>query len=110
MILERTARVLTIRDELSGGCEGPIPARLAFHLGPSVVCRLELGCANLSWPGGGGELELPALLKWTLHCGQENPPLGWFSPSFNVKIPSVTLVGESLVKKNFPLVCRLRIR
>ena len=107
--LERTTRVLTICDMIRGSRGGSPPARLAFHLGPNVACRLELGCAMLSWPGGSAELELSQALNWTLHCGQVNPPLGWFSPSFVVKKSTVTLLGVNPALEGPPIVSRLRI-
>ena len=109
VILERAERVITICDETHGCRDGFAPARLAFHFGPNVECCLESGCAKLSWPGGHAELELPQVLSWTLHRGQTNPPLGWYSPSFDVKIPSFTLLGAGNARDGLPIISRLRI-
>lgn len=109
VILERAERVMTICDETHGCRDGFTPARLAFHFGPNVECWLESGCAKLFWPGGHAELELPQVLNWTLHRGQTNPPLGWYSPSFDVKIPSFTLLGAGNAQDGLPIISRLRI-
>ena len=109
VILERDKRVLTICDETHGCRYGFAPARLAFHFGPNVECWLEPGCAKLSWPGGRAELELPQTLSWTLHGGQTNPPLGWYSPTFHVKIPSFMLLGAGNAQNGLSIISRLRI-
>jgi hypothetical protein len=109
VILERAVRVMTICDETHGCRDGFTPARLAFHFGPNVECCLKSGCAQLSWPGGRAKLELPQMLSWTLHRGQTNPPLGWYSPSFDVKIPSVTLLGAGNARDGLPIISRLRV-
>jgi hypothetical protein len=38
-------------------------------------------------------MELDPSLEWTVHHGEERPPLGWYSPGFGRRVPSVTLVG-----------------
>nr|WP_033261530.1 alginate lyase family protein [Amycolatopsis vancoresmycina] len=39
-------------------------------------------------------MELPAGLSWTVHRGDTEPPLGWYSAGFGRKEPSTTLVGS----------------
>ncbi|MEV6831574.1 alginate lyase family protein [Amycolatopsis sp. NPDC051102] len=39
-------------------------------------------------------MELPAALSWTVHRGDTEPPLGWYSAGFGRKEPSTTLVGS----------------
>jgi hypothetical protein len=68
-------------------------ARLAFHLGPAVSVDLDGSTARLTWDGGAAVLDLPAELRWSLHRGEAEPPLGWYSPGFGRKEPAATLVG-----------------
>ncbi len=96
------------RDSLGGGlliedkvtCAGEHPGRLAYHLGPSVFCVLQEGTAFLKWNdeegGGEAQLMLPESLEWSLVRGMTTPPLGWYSPAFDVKVPSNTLIGTGL--------------
>jgi hypothetical protein len=49
-------------------------------------------------------------MAWTLHRGESDPPLGWFSPSFDVKLPSYSLLGAGAACASFPLVSRLAIQ
>jgi Heparinase II/III-like protein/Heparinase II/III N-terminus len=79
--------------------DGPHQLRMAYHLGPSV--RVELhGCrAELSWAAADRSrvravLTLPQELQWRLYRGNADPALGWYSPSFGIKVPSSTLVGH----------------
>ena len=93
---DRDARTIAILDRLE--CEGVHPCRLAFHLGEQVSCELVSGTGLLSWRSPGGtmqfaQLELPAELEWSAVRGQTDPPLGWYSPSFDEKRPTTTLLG-----------------
>src|SRR5262249_60337087 len=77
---DRAARALDIIDEIDrGGHDVP----LAFHLGPAVSAELDGTGAVLRWPGaaspGAARLALPAGLAWSLHRGETNPILGWYS-------------------------------
>jgi len=110
VILSRPSRTLTIQDDVFDGSGELVPIRLAFHFGPDVQCQLIPGKALLAWRGGGAELELPAGLNWALHRGEENPPLGWFSRSFDVKVPSFSLLGQGKACVGSPMITRLLIR
>ncbi|KDN19664.1 heparinase II/III family protein [Amycolatopsis rifamycinica] len=39
-------------------------------------------------------MELPSELSWTVHRGDTEPPLGWYSAGFGRKEPATTLVGS----------------
>ena len=71
--------------------------RLAFHLGPSLDATLQGTEVSLRWSAGGlpvtATLRLPDRLEWTAHRGEMDPILGWYSPSFGSKQPSLTLLG-----------------
>jgi hypothetical protein len=93
--LDRRARRLIVEDRLEGGSHH---CRLALHLGADVACTLEDGSAVLRWQDGhgrqGATLTLPAELAWQRLEGQTDPPAGWYSPAFGVRVPAVTLVGS----------------
>ncbi len=106
--LDRKNRTFTIRDQVRGGVD-LVPARLAFHFGPRVRCQLASRSAKLSWPGGGAHLALSDALGWSLHRGETNPPLGWYSDSFGSKVPAFTLIGAGKVPSGSELVTELQI-
>jgi hypothetical protein len=109
VILDRGNLIVKITDRIDDGCLDWVPARLAFHLGPGVECNLVAKSAKLSWKGGDGDLKLPDELDWSLHRGETNPPLGWYSSSFCRKTPATTLIGAGRIAKGSELVTRFQI-
>nr|WP_198955001.1 alginate lyase family protein [Kineosporia sp. R_H_3] len=101
--LDSPARTLTVVDDVTGpvGSSGPagaaVPLRLSWHLGPAVDVDLGDRTARLAWTAQDGRrtarLRLPGDLTWTAHRGEDDPPLGWYSPRFGRRVPSTSLVG-----------------
>jgi hypothetical protein len=91
--LDRFSRSIDIVDEIGGGHD----VRLAFHLGPEVRAELEGAGAMLRWPGAAGpeaaRLDLPGELRWSLHRGETDPILGWYSTGLGRRIPADMLLG-----------------
>ena len=119
--LDRAARVVEITDEITGGaCD----VRVAFHLGPEVTASLTGGgagtgaggrgaaVASLAWPDaetpGAAELSLPAELEWSLHRGETEPILGWYSAGLGHRVPAFTLLGQGRSLPGGRLVTRLK--
>jgi hypothetical protein len=92
--LDRAARSIDIIDEIDGGSHD---LRLAFHLGPDLQAELDGTTAILSWPDAStaatARLELPLRLRWSLHQGETDPILGWYSSGLGRRIPATTLLG-----------------
>ena len=109
--LDRQTRRLVVEDVLES--PGIHPCRLAFHLGPEVDCHLDGHVAQLSWQTGLGRwralMRLPEGLDWSAVRGQTEPPLGWYSPCFGARLPTLTLVGRGVVAGGRRLVTDLRI-
>ena len=95
VLLDADDRRLTVVDSLTG--TGAHAASLHWHLGPDVTVILTGSAAELRWCDRAGpqqaRFELPGELTWSAHRGETDPPLGWFSPRFGVRVPSTTLVG-----------------
>ncbi len=93
--LDRASRTIDIIDEIDGGGHD---MRLAFHLGPDVQAELDGASAALHWPGaatpGAARLELPGGLAWSLHRGETDPILGWYSGGLGRRVPAITLLGR----------------
>ena len=70
---------------------------MAWHLGPTIEVELDGTTVRLSWTFEGrartARLRLPDALEWTAHRGEEDPVLGWYSPSFGARQPSFSLLG-----------------
>jgi hypothetical protein len=105
--LDRISRSLDIVDEIGGG---PHDVCLAFHLGPEVQAEMDGECAFLQWPHastpGAARLELPPL-RWSMHRGETNPILGWYSAGLGRRVPAVTLLGRGRSAPDEPLITRL---
>ena len=106
--LDRASRSIDIVDEIDGGSHD---IRLAFHLGPDVQAELDEPCAVLYWPTaatpGAARLELPPGLRWSLHRGETDPILGWYSRGLGRRVPAVTLLGCGRCVPGMPLITRL---
>jgi len=108
VLLDRASRIIDIVDEIDGGSHD---LRLAFHFGPDVQVELNAPGAVLSWPEastpGEARLELPIGLRWSLHRGETEPILGWYSPGLGRRVPAFSLVGRGRCGDGAPLVTRL---
>lgn len=109
--LDRASRTLDVVDEITGGSHA---IRLAFHLGPDVTAELAGSYALLRWSDacapGSALMELPESLRWSVHRGEDNPVLGWYSSSLGRRTPAVTLIGTGRTAASVPLLTRLEFR
>jgi hypothetical protein len=109
--LDRRARQLVIEDRLDTA--GAHDCRLAFHLGPEVACTLKDARAILEWCSDQGRrsatLALPDGLAWRQLEGRTDPPAGWYSPAFGVRVASATLLGTGRVGRGQALVTVLQL-
>jgi hypothetical protein len=106
--LDPAGRGIEITDTIDGAGH---EARLAFHLGPDVTAQLSADVASLTWPsasGIGARLELPGELDWSLHQGETDPVLGWYSPGLGQRVPAVTILGRGRCVSDRPLITRLK--
>jgi hypothetical protein len=97
--VEHSGRSLTIVDAVEA--THAQTGRLAWHFGPEVDVSVNGSTALASWWVDGerrtAAMTLPHSLDWTLHRAEEDPPLGWYSPQFGVKVPACTLIGTGQV-------------
>ncbi len=111
VLLDRASRSVDIIDEIDGGQH---EIRLAFHLGPEVQVELHESRAVLNWPAapvpGWAQLELPPGLAWSVHRGETDPILGWYSPGLGQRVPASTLLGHGRCVPGMPLITRLEFR
>ncbi|MBA4393226.1 MAG: hypothetical protein C0407_06710 [Desulfobacca sp.] len=93
-----------IQDLLSS--EGPHDIKQMFHFHPH--CHLTDFKGNLfQITIESGEpilyLKLDPQLNPAFHQGEVDPVLGWFSPAFGEKVPTITLKGEMVMESNILL-------
>ena len=108
VLLDRASRSIDIIDEIVGSSQD---VRLTFHFGPEVQVELDGSCAALSWPRAdtprAARLQLPDVLRWSLHRGETDPILGWYSPGLGRRVPAFTLLGFGRWPSDGPLATRL---
>jgi hypothetical protein len=108
VLLDRASRSIDIIDEIEGGRHD---VRLAFHFGPEVQVKLQDSGAILSWSTAttheAARMELPSGLRWSLHRGENEPILGWYSPGLGRRVPAFSLVGRGRCAPGTPLATRL---
>ena len=108
VLLDRASRSIDIIDEVEGGSHD---VRLAFHFGPEVQVKLQESCAILGWSAASTQaaarLELPPGLRWSLHRGETEPILGWYSPGLGRRVPAFSLLGRGRCMPGTPLATRL---
>lgn len=98
--LARLISELTIDDLVN--VPRPTDMRLHFHFHPDVILTLREAEARATLVVNGRQVEivisLPQALDWTVVRGSERPILGWYSPTYDVKIPTSCLVGCGVAK------------
>jgi hypothetical protein len=106
--LDRASRTIDLVDEIGDQVHDVC---LAFHLGPDVEADLYGPHAVLNWAKasnpGAARMELPEQLTWSLHHGQTEPILGWYSPGLGRRIPAYTLIGRGRAEPGQPFTTRL---
>jgi hypothetical protein len=108
VLLDRASRSIDIIDEFEGGSNDVC---LAFHFGPEVHVELQASCAILGWRAVSTEaaarLELSPELRWSLHRGETDPILGWYSPGLGRRVPAFSLLGRGRCMHGAPVATRL---
>lgn len=84
-------RQLEIDDDLLGSGVHDLEWRL--HFSPQCTVNLEQLFCKVSWEGGNLTIKLDSQMQWVLGKGEQEA--GWYSPGFNLKQPTYTLVGAA---------------
>ena len=106
ILLEKAGRRIVVTDTLD--CAGQHRAECRWHF--SEACEVWLEGKVLYARNSGNVVSLrladPAL-KFEIHNGEEHPPCGWVSRSFDVKIPTVTAVVPFAVQGRTTLITEI---
>lgn len=91
-----TLQKILIQDELIGN--GTFEIELFFHVHPG--CRVTLVdsfCAQIESDGFVCELRFSTHLKLRIVCGEEDPPMGWYSARLGHKEPCPVIIAHGPV-------------
>ena len=95
-----------IEDELVGSGEHAV--ELLFHVHPRRrVDQVRGSSCTIEGTGYALTLKMPAGLEARIACGENEPPLGWWSPVLGVKEPCSTVVASGRVRAGTRLVTEL---
>lgn len=106
IMLEKASRRIIVTDTLD--CAGQHRAECRWHF--SEACEIWQEDHVLYARNSGIEVSLrlaDSALKFEIHNGEEAPPCGWVSRSFDVKIPTVTAVVPFAVHGRTTLVTEI---
>jgi len=88
-----------IKDKLIG--KGKHSAEVYFHLDPSCAINKKLDhMLEISFPGGLCSLFFDPDLNCKVFNGNSKLPLGWYSPAYDVKYPTNTIVLKKTINGN----------
>jgi hypothetical protein len=106
-IYERAAAALMLVDELD--CAAEHQAEWFWHFAPGT--GVETRANELSARRDKVQLTMtfPASLTCRLAAGSEHPPLGWQSPSLDMKVPTVTAVMTGTIARSARFPFELRV-
>jgi hypothetical protein len=96
--LDKNARILVLTDILE--CRDAHEVEIGFHF--SEACHVWQVERNVFLAAHGTKrlrLHLDAHLTPTLYRGSEEPIAGWVSRTFDVKVPTVTLVARGWITR-----------
>jgi len=106
IVLEKASRRIIVTDTLD--CAGQHRAECRWHF--SELCEIWLEDKVLHAKNGESVVRLrltDPMLNFEIHSGEEDPPCGWVSRSFDVKIPTVTAVVSFGVQGRTTLVTEI---
>jgi len=104
---DRERFLLAVTDELL--CRGAHEVELNWHFAPE--CRVILSEGAVVAERGGVRLTLQSdpRLACRLESGRDVPPGGWFSPSYDVKVPATTATASGNIQGSTSFVTEIRI-
>jgi hypothetical protein len=107
LTLDVQTRILTVVDELVCGAEHEV--EIFWHFAED--CELALEGKSLTARSGRVlvQAQMPDALAVEVHRGEESPPLGWISRSFDIRIPSATVRCAGEIRSTTRFVTRFSV-
>lgn len=108
---DKQSEVLTITDDLKVNRSREYLVEFPLHLHPLVqVAAKEDGCYLLSHEKARRvEVKMDISLQTEVVQGQTDPILGWYSPSFRIKEPTVVLYAKRTFNRSIQLITYISV-
>ncbi len=100
-------RRLTVIDELL--CNGAHAVELHWHFAPECRVQEQSGAVIAERDAARLRLAGPGGIEPRLVSGREHPPLGWYSPTFDIIIAATTVAFSTRVSGDTRLVTEIEI-
>jgi hypothetical protein len=95
-LLELTPATLNVTDTLH--CAGPHEVEICWHFAEQFDIAADARTLTAGSPAGAVRVSMQeGEGTWHLHRGQDDPPWGWRSPCFGVKLPITTAVWRARI-------------
>lgn len=108
LIFDEAQLSLEVRDEII--CQETHDVALHWHVDPNCdVCRNYDETIIAAGPFSVRLYMESSSLALSVHRGEDDPPLGWVSPRFDVKLPLTTLRFAGAIRGNTTLVTRIEL-
>lgn len=111
VLCDPAAGNIEIHDALEG--QGTHSCELYFHFAPGleVLLSADGGQAIASADGSRRRLRfgLARGWQWRLASGLTRPPLGWYSPALETKVPARVLVGQATISPPTSVITRIAL-
>ncbi|HYK25911.1 MAG TPA: heparinase II/III-family protein, partial [Steroidobacteraceae bacterium] len=104
---DRERFLLVITDELI--CRGTHHVELNWHFAPQCQVLRSEGAVLAELGGVRLTLKIDPRLACRLESGSESPPGGWFSPSYDVKVPATSARASGETQGAATFVTEIRI-
>jgi hypothetical protein len=101
------SQTLAVLDELK--CATEHRAEWFWHFAPGCGVRVEGNRLTAQRNNVQLTLVFPAELSCRIAAGADHPPLGWYSPGLDSKLPIVSAVMEGVVRRSSSFAFELRL-
>lgn len=106
--LHKASGTVLVEDIIE--CRAAHQLEFSWHFSPACQVSVAGRSVLVRWPGGQLTMTMPdGTAEPRVVQGQDDPPLGWISPRFDVKVPAPTVVWTEFIKGNSRHQTRLEV-
>lgn len=106
--LDKEREMWIIRDQID--CQKDHNICLYFHLDPRCKAYVSGSDVTIYFDKGECSLMFEEDVTVSLHHGESSPPLGWYSPSYDVKVPTTTIKAAISIHSSHTIITKFAVR
>ena len=108
IIFNKDSGIWEIIDDIE--CEEDHKVALHFHLHPQCKLQILGNKAEIYFNKGSCDLIFPEDLTLLVYEGEEDPALGWYSPSYDIKLKTKTLKLTKRIQGSKKIITKFKVR